>query len=99
MQNIKKNLKIVLTGSNLFKNKENKNIKNLGRISYEKYLINLKKSFLAIYWMRKGPGTKIKIIESLGYNKIVFANKFAISGLKLKHKKINSFFNYRRINF
>ena len=88
VQNIQKNLKIVLTGSNLFKNKENRNIKNLGRISYEKYLINLKKSFLAIYWMRKGPGTKIKIIESLGYNKIVFANKFAISGLKLKNKKL-----------
>ena len=30
--------------------------------------------------MRKGPGTKIKIIESLGYNKIVFANKNTLKG-------------------
>ena len=45
-------------------------------------------SWALIIPSKKGPGTKIKIIEALCYNKVVFASKDALSGIEnnLIHK-------------
>ena len=79
-------IKILLTGSDIKFFKNNKDIIEMGVLNKNKFLKYLKSSLLLIIPSSKGPGTKVKIIEALCYNKIVFSTLFALNGINIKYK-------------
>ena len=79
-----KNLKIMLTGSNIKFFKSNNDIKELGVLPKNVFLSYLASSFALIIPSKKGPGTKIKIIEALCYDCIVFSSIEAFNGIDKK---------------
>ena len=75
---------IVVTGN---KSKIDNRVKQLGVLDYTKYINLLKKTKTCIYQFRKGPGTKIKVIEALCNNIPVLTNKHGFQGIEIKDKK------------
>ena len=95
-----KKFQIAVTGN---KSKINKKIKQMGVLNYSNYLNLLKQSKTCVYSFRKGPGTKIKVIEALCKN-IPVSNKYGFQGINLKIKislflKISLNFKKIRLNF
>ena len=78
-----KKFQIAVTGN---KSKINKKIKQMGVLNYSNYLNLLKQSKTCVYSFRKGPGTKIKVIEALCNNIPVLTNKYGFQGIDLKNK-------------
>jgi hypothetical protein len=77
------NIKIYQSGGgNLKYFSLNENVKELGTLSRKDYLKFLQKALLIIVPSLSGPGTKIKVIESLCYNKNVLTSKYAIKGIE-----------------
>jgi hypothetical protein len=68
----------------------NPNVKELGTLSRKNYLKYLQRALMIIVPSSSyGPGTKIKVIEALCYNKNLLVSKYAIKGIKsLFHKEI-----------
>ena len=73
-----KKFQIAVTGN---KSKINKKIKQMGVLNYSNYLNLLKQSKTCVYSFRKGPGTKIKVIEALCNNIPVLTNKYGFQVL------------------
>ena len=81
-----KNFKIVISG-NKTKFNLNKDILQVGVLEYSKYLDLLKKTKLCVYPFKKGPGTKIKVIEALCNDTPVLTTKYGFNGINLKNRK------------
>ena len=64
-----------------------KYIKELGTLTLNEYLQYLQKSLLVVVPSLKGPGTKVKVIEALGYEKILLTSKFGMRGIDNKYYK------------
>jgi hypothetical protein len=65
-------------------------VKELGTLSRKNYLKYLQWALMIILPSSSyGPGTKIKVIEALCYNKNLLVSKYAIKGIKpLFHREI-----------
>lgn len=83
---INKKLSIILTGSGIKFFKNNNDINEVGVLKKTIFLNYLISSWPLIIPSKKGPGTKIKIIEALCYNKIVFATKDAFNGIDTQYQ-------------
>ena len=53
----------------------------------KKYLNFLQKALLIVIPAHDSPGTKVKVIEALGYNKILLTTKHGIKGINSKYDK------------
>ena len=81
-------IKIYHTGGGKFRYYQDiKYIKELGTLTLNEYLQYLQKSLLVVVPSLKGPGTKVKVIEALGYNKITLTSKFGMRGINKKYDK------------
>ena len=81
-------IKIYHTGGGKFRHYQNiKYIKELGTLTLNEYLQYLQKSLLVVVPSLKGPGTKVKVIEALGYEKILLTSKFGMRGIDNKYYK------------
>ena len=78
-----KNFKIIVTGN---KSIITEDVIQTGVLNYSKYKKLLRKTKVCIYPFRKGPGTKIKVIEALCYDIPVLSNKYGYQGIDLKNK-------------
>jgi hypothetical protein len=75
--------------------KNNKDIIELGTLKRNQYLKYLQKAFLVVVPGSGGPGTKIKIIESLSYNKTTLASCASTKGIVDSFKKDYTYKNLR----
>lgn len=81
-------IKIYQTGGDKRKYfKYNTHVKELGNLNRKVYLKYLQEALLVIVPASSGPGTKIKIIEALCYNKYLLTTKFGMKGIKSKFNK------------
>ena len=103
LKKIDKNIKIIITGSDIKFFKNNDDIIEVGVLNKKSFLKYLISSWALILPANKGPGTKIKIIEALCYNKVVFASKNALNGIEKKLTKDISYSNkqelFKKIKF
>lgn len=84
---------LLQSGGGIISNLKNKNIKLLGRLNRNDYLAYLKNSLLIVIPAKKGPGTKIKIIEALCYSVPVLSTKNGINGLNFKESNYITYKN------
>lgn len=90
------NIKIFLTGGGKFKfYGNNANIRELGTLTLKKYMHVLTNSMGVIVPGSSVTGTKIKIIEALCYNKVVFSNHKSLKGIKNQY---NKYIEYKNLN-
>lgn len=82
LKSLDNKFKILITGSDIKFYEKDKNVIELGVLDKKSFLRYLISSWALIIPSKKGPGTKIKIIEALCYNKVVFASKDALSGIE-----------------
>jgi hypothetical protein len=82
-------------GGNTRTFKNNKDIIELGTLKRNQYLKYLQKAFLVVVPGSGGPGTKIKIIESLSYNKTTLASCASTKGIVDSFKKDYTYKNLR----
>lgn len=90
------NIKIFLTGGGKFKFYKNYSyIEELGTLPLRKYMNILINSMGVIVPGSSVTGTKIKIIEALCYNKIVFSNHKSLKGIRNQY---NKYIEYKNLN-
>ncbi len=81
-------IKIYQTGGDNRKYFSNNiNVKELGTLNRKNYLNYLQRALLVIVPSSKGPGTKIKVIEALCYNKSLLTTKHGIKGIEKNFNK------------
>lgn len=81
-------IKIYQTGGDKHKYfNYNTHVKELGNLNRKVYLKYLQEALLVIVPASSGPGTKIKVIEALCYNKYLLTSKFGMKGIKSKFNK------------
>ena len=90
------NIKIYLTGGGKFKfYKNNHDIIELGTLNLSDYMKCLTGALAIIVPGTSSTGTKVKVIEALSYNKIVFSTPNSLRGIESKFDK---FISYKNMN-
>tara|TARA_A100001015_G_scaffold252500_1_gene292133 strand:- start:406 stop:1521 length:1116 start_codon:yes stop_codon:yes gene_type:complete len=82
-----KNINFVFTGEGFPKKYIYTNVKFYKKLSPSKYNTLVNNAFLLFMPLKKGPGTKLKIIEGVCLGKIILTTKDGIKGLKNYIKK------------
>ena len=89
-------LKIYLTGGGKFKfYKDNNDIIELGSLKLSDYMKCLTGALAIIVPGSSSTGTKVKVIEALSYNKVVFSTPNSLRGIESKFDK---FISYKNMN-
>lgn len=78
-----KTFKVVITGG---KHKLKEDVVQKGVLKYSEYLKLLNRTKLCIYPFRKGPGTKVKVIEALCNEIPILTTKFGFKGLNINNR-------------